>query len=129
MYNLKSHKAFGKVGEFRTTLRPHRAEVFALLPEEAPQLELRLETQKIQPGDVVKGTIAVPGALGKHAIRILATTSDGEPAPWLERKLIVDGEGVSISLPFAYNDPSGEWIVRVLDLYTGQGTSKRITIE
>ncbi|MFH1743081.1 MAG: beta-galactosidase trimerization domain-containing protein [bacterium] len=129
VYDLKCHNTLGNVEEFSTTLRPHRASIFALLPKEAPKPEIEFETQKAFPGDTVKATIAVPNALGNHAVQVLATTPDGASAPWLERKLIVNRDGTSLSLPFAYNDPDGQWTIKLVDLFTNNGPVTEITLE
>ncbi len=127
-YDLKSHKALGRVKQFKTSVRAHRAEVFALLPKEPQQPKLKLETETARLGDVVKATVSIPKAMGKHAVRLIVTNPNGRIVPQLERKLIVDSTLQSIEIPFAFNDPAGQWKVKAIDLFTNDGPSVEIKV-
>ncbi len=127
--DLKGRTVTGTAEEFATYLRPHRAAFFALLPESAAKPVLELETESTVQGSVLSAGIRVPGAKGKHVIRVSATTPEGRTASWLERTRIVTGERQRIRLPFAHNDPPGQWTVHAVDLYTDQRSSATVTLQ
>ena len=129
VYDLKTHKAFGRVREFTTQVRRNRASFFALLPKPAPRPQLTLQAQTAALGDIVSGAIHIPKADGLHAVRITATAPDGSRATWFRRDLLVDKKSQAFDFPIAYNDAIGEWTLRATDLYTNQEITERITVE
>jgi Beta-galactosidase trimerisation domain/Beta-galactosidase len=129
VYDMKARKAFGKVSEFTTPLRPHRAAFFALLPEQPSKPDVTLDTKSVSCGSVVTARISVPTAAGTHAVRLSVTKPDGEPAPWLTQTLLVDDEAQDLPLAFAFNDPEGKWTVRAVDLLTGQDMSTSVKVK
>ncbi len=129
VYELKTGQDRGNVGEFTTTLRPHRASFFALLPEAAPAPEISLPKETARRGSQVKIGVSVPGAAGKHAVRIRLTAPEGGQAEWFEQKLIVDREAKEVILSFAHNDPPGEWQIHTIDLFTSKSTTADLTLE
>ncbi len=129
VYDLKSKEALGHVEGFVTSLRPNSASFFALLPEPAPLPEIMLKRASVFAGAAASARIRVPGAEGSHALRVSAVAPDGEPAPWLDKTLIIGRKARDIALPFAYNDPTGDWRIRVADLYSGESAEAVVRVE
>jgi len=129
VYDLRHHKALGQVKSFMTELVPNRASFYVLLPEEAPTVSLTLARDVVPRGTTVKATVAVPGASGKHAVRICVSTPGGRPAEWFNQVAIVGKEPVELQLPFAYNDPVGDWAIRAIDLYTDEAVAARLGLK
>ncbi len=129
VYDLRHHKALGRVKTFTTGIIPCRATFFALLPREAPDAQLRLSTSSTPPGKVVTARLEVPGLAGLHALRIRATTPNGQPADWLDRVVIVGRQGAEVPLPVAFNDPPGKWTIRAIDLYTEKAVGATLTVQ
>ena len=129
VYELKTGHDFGEVGEFAIDLRPHRASFFALLPAAAPAPEISLDTKKARRGQEVRIGVSVPGAAGKHAVRLVLTAPDGERAEWFERKLVVATEAEEVVLPFAHNDPKGDWRIDAIDLFTSRATTAKLKLK
>jgi hypothetical protein len=125
--DLKAHKNLGETALFTTALRPNRAAFFALLPRAAlfPELKLAAAARR---GDVVSASLRMPNAAGQHAIRLTATTPSGQPAEWFNRTLIVGDQLVPFALPFACNDPTGDWQVQATDLYASRSTTAKVTL-
>ena len=120
--DLKGQAPVREAREFTVTLRPNRAAFFALLPAPAPQPLLTLPASSVQAGTAVKASVSIPAAAGKHPVMIRAFNPAGEEAEWLAATVMVGQEPAEIILPFAHNDPKGEWQVRATDLL-GKGTA------
>lgn len=128
VYDIKTGASMGDCTEFVCAVRPNRASFFALLPA-ATSPELTLASPTAARGTVVNARIRIVGADGKHVVRIEATTPSGERAQWLERSRVVGVRRESTPLPFAHNDPVGEWTIRATDLLTHAVATTTITVE
>ena len=62
-------------------------------------------------------------------LRLEATTPSGERADWLDQSLVVANTQEVVSLPFAHNDPRGEWTIRAIDLLTNDVATTSVTLE
>ncbi|MCA9435514.1 MAG: hypothetical protein KC978_06990, partial [Candidatus Omnitrophica bacterium] len=119
----------GQVKNFETEVRPVRPSIFALFDQEPARPEVKLESETIGKGSVGKATIRVPGAKGKHAMKVTAKTSMGEEADWMKDILILDKNAMEVSLPIAFNDPEGEWTLSAQDLFTGESGTVSFRVE
>jgi len=128
VYDLRHRKALGRVKSFATELMAGRASFFALLPEESPAVRVELEPAEASPGTVVRARLSVPGAAGKHAVRIRVTTPDGRRADWQDQVVIVSKEPAEVHLPIAYNDPRGVWVINAIDLFTDAGPALKLHV-
>jgi hypothetical protein len=125
--DLKAHKNLGETSLFTTALRPNRAAFFALLPRAAHSPELKLAAAARR-GDSVSASLRIPNAAGQHAIRLTARTPSGQPAEWFNQTLIVGDRPVRFALPFAGNDPAGNWQIQATDLYASRTTTAKVTL-
>jgi hypothetical protein len=126
--DLRLRKYLGKTNTFKTTLRANRATFFALQAAQETAPELHFAGSSARAGDTLAATVKIGAATGKHPVRIRATTPAGKPAEWLDRTLKVDEKPGEWSLPFAYNDPPGEWTIRAVDLLTNQAATARLRL-
>ena len=128
VYDLRRRKALGRVKNFSTGLRAYRANFFALLPQASPPVSVVLPKGPARAGTVVKVFVSVPGAAGRHAVRIRVKTPSGDAADWHDKVLVVGAKPKEVPLPFAYNDPPGEWTFRAIDLFTNEATTAKLTL-
>ncbi|MCB9783520.1 MAG: beta-galactosidase trimerization domain-containing protein [Candidatus Omnitrophica bacterium] len=78
VYDLKKGESLGRIKTFKTDVHTVRPSLFALLDRESPRPEIKLESETIGKGSVGRATIRVPGAKGKHALKVTAKTSMGK---------------------------------------------------
>jgi hypothetical protein len=129
VYNLRSGKDLGRIASLSVPILSDRATFLVLAPEPVPDVELKLSADRPARGQVVRLTASVPGAAGLHAVRVRVKTPAGEVADWLNRELMVDGQGQGCDLPVAFNDPVGRWTVEATDLYTERTTTTGYRVE
>lgn len=127
VYDLKRHEYLGHVDAFATTLRANRGSVFAFLPEppEPPQVRVPESARR---GTTVEAHIGIPRADGVRAITLCLVAPDGTVAGWIASPVVVHARPVTVTLPFAHNDPAGAWELRVADLYTHEMVSVPLTV-
>ena len=119
VYELKNQQYLGEVQKLITKVRPNRAKFFALLPQQPKLPKIQSKQPTVNQGELCKFEIHLPSASGKHSLNISLQNPSGEVIDWFQEKILVDQAPVQISIPFAHNDPTGEWKIVATDLYTG----------
>ncbi|MFP4056614.1 MAG: beta-galactosidase [Candidatus Brocadiia bacterium] len=118
VYDLRRKRDLGLVKSFACGIVGSRPTWLLLAPRGIRGVKASLDRGEVVAGQRPVLRLQVPGAAGLHAVRIRATTPDGEPAEWLDQVVIVGAEPRKVTLPIALNDPPGQWIVRALDVYS-----------
>jgi beta-galactosidase len=129
VYDLRAHAQLGNVTEFTPVLKPNRATFFALSPQPIAAPRLKLRETAVERGTTVQATVSIPRSEGKHAVMIRATTPAGDNAEWLDTTLMVGSDSVALTLPFALNDPPGQWQIRATELLSGEMTTATVTLK
>lgn len=96
---------------------PGRAGFYVVMPHACPPPRLEMP-QSAARGTVLKGKLSVPGASGRHAIRLTGALPDGSPAEWLAQTVIVGKDPVEVAIPIAHDDPAGSWSLTLTDSFT-----------
>lgn len=125
IYDQRSGDYLGFSGSFRSIISPNSAKMLSLLPYRVTGLKISGDA-KVFAGSAAKLAISLQ-ASGKvapegHIYRLHIQNPKGEDVWHYARTLRTDGissKPAFISLPFAYNDQSGTWIVTVRDVATG----------
>jgi hypothetical protein len=64
--------------------------------------------------------LSVPEARGLHCIKLRARRPDGQRAQLWDRSVLVGRQAKEITLPLAWNDPTGEWTITLADLFNDE---------
>ena len=123
VYDLRRRQYLGQVESFQTQIVPSRATFFALTPTRAGPARLLLAENTTRRGQVVKASVSVPGAGGTRAVKVSVWGPDGQEAEPFRQVLMVGEAGASCWLPIAYNDPTGRWTVKFVELFTNEATT------
>lgn len=129
VYNVRTKESLGMVSEFSVSIQKARASFFALLPEAAQAPAIDFDVAESTPGAVLTPTVAVPGATGPRAIKLHLTGPEGQQAAWLADHVVIEGGKGKVTVPFALNDPRGDWTLRAEDILTGESASATITLK
>jgi hypothetical protein len=129
VYNVKTKESLGSVAEFSVRLQKARASFFAILPEAAQSPTIDFGISDSAQGAVLTPSITVPGPTGPRALKLQLNGPDDRQATWLAAHIVIeDGQG-KVTIPFALNDPRGEWTLRAEDILTGISTTATITLK
>ena len=128
VYDVKTHACLGHTAAFSVSLKAHRASFFSLSEEEIPAPVLQLKQAKLRRGMTTAPTLALPRAEGNHAVLVRAVTPEGKNADWLEHTLVTGRETATVTLPFAHNDPPGEWKISATELVSGRQCSVTLNL-
>jgi len=110
--------ALGKPGS-ELTVRVEQGKARFIATSPRPLAPLRLQAPSaVMPGEDFTLTLQSPAGQARPA-RLELVTPQGQPAPWVEGELVVEGTR-TLRLRAAYNDPSGRWQVRVTDWFSGR---------
>ena len=119
VYDVKNGLAVGQANWFITQINPGSPSLYALLPGPLPPISATMPKQARR-GAPIRLKIAVPEARGLHCIRLRARTPDGHPAKFWNQSVLVGRQTKEITLPLAWNDPTGEWTITLTDLFNDE---------
>jgi len=70
----------------------------------------------------------VPGADRLHAFRLTAKAGSSE-LDWLDQIVIAGAEPVEIQVPVAFNDPTGEYQISALELFSNESFGATLRVK
>lgn len=120
-YDMRRRADLGMLQAHKTTLNPWWPLLFTRSPQSLPKLGA--EVAAARAGLLLELTFTNEAMLPEGAIRVVRLdfeTPDGGPYDLYARNLLLTATPHTESVPLAYNDPKGPWVVRVHDLMTGQ---------
>lgn len=120
VYDIRAGKYVGETDTIRESLPRATAKAYALLPYKVNSVTVS-GGDTFAPGGAAKFQIVVSadGNPGKHVIRLTATGPDGRERPLYAQNIIAPGGKAEAVIPFAWNDPEGEWTISARDVATG----------
>jgi hypothetical protein len=121
----------GRVSEWETTLTREWPRVYALLPYEITGVSIDTP-EAIEGGSTAEfaATVAVSaGTPQTHVVRmdVYAPGSDTAHREYSQNILCERGQG-SANIPFALNDPTGDWRIELRDVASGVTTTRTLTL-
>ncbi len=128
VFNIKTKESLGSVAEFPVQLHKARASFFALLPEAATAPVIDFGIAESKPGSVLTPTITVPGPIGPRALKLHLTGPGDKWATWIADHIVIESSQGNVTIPFALNDPTGEWTLHAEDILTGAGSTHTIQL-
>lgn len=117
VYDLRDQVYLGPVNWWMNQIIPSRARFFAILPQRSPAFKATMPAAA-ELGQVAVLKLSLPGAKGRHPVKLRAALPDGAPADFWQPQVLLDEAEQGIVLPLAVNDPAGEWTITITDLYT-----------
>ncbi|MCX7597940.1 MAG: beta-galactosidase [Armatimonadetes bacterium] len=120
VYDLRANKYWSKAAKVAVEIIPARATFLALSPTQLGGPKVSLSKPAAAPGEVLVATVAAPGAGGQVAVKLALTKPDGTRANWLPQYVISGPKGVKVSVPVAYNDPEGRWLLTATELFSAK---------
>ena len=127
VYDIKNGLTVGRPTWFITRIDPGTPSLYTLLPGPLAPLSVTAP-DKARRGTPVVVKVAVPKARGLHCIRLRARTPDGQPAKFWDQSVLVGREPKEIALPLAWNDPAGDWMIALTDLFSSD-TARELTLD
>ncbi|HOX39553.1 MAG TPA: beta-galactosidase [Candidatus Brocadiia bacterium] len=120
--DLRRSMEIGQCSEFIATLPGRRATFYAFSKTPFIQPKLDLPQEVISRGQQLTINVSYPDAQGFHAAMVRVYHPDKTLAEWHNNVMITDKGNAICTIPIAYNDPAGQWAVKVVDLYSSRAT-------
>lgn len=127
VYDLRQGKLLGPQYAVATTIRPNRPSLFVRAPRRLPGPRITLQQPAVARGTPLTVAVDVPDAEELHALR-LDVRAGAKSLVWFDKIVIAGSRPEQLTLPIAYNDPPGEYEIRVIDLVTQESRSARLTV-
>ena len=129
-YESRSGKFLGKTGEIRDSLCRGLPKAYALLPYEVKSPQISGQKNAV-PGEAAKFQLAIQteGKADTHVFHVALRGPDGQERPWYAQNIVAGKGRAQAVVPFAYNDPEGEWTVVARDAATGVTNSTTVLLQ
>ncbi|MEO6829811.1 MAG: beta-galactosidase trimerization domain-containing protein, partial [Acidobacteriaceae bacterium] len=121
-YDVRGRKDLGRLRTVKAVLSPWEPLVYTRAPQRLPSLKASVASGA-RGGDMVEITLTDDGALPEGAFRMVHlafTTPAGSHYELYDRNALVKTMPHVERVPFAVNDPKGNWKMTAHDLATGQ---------
>lgn len=123
IYNMFTGMYLGKKMEWQTTVAPADVQIFSILPYQVESLAVGCPEKTVRRGGVVSGEVRV--VIGdaqekpvRHVIHLEVIRPDGKAVRYLAQNLETKNGSADFSIPFALNEPSGEYTLIFTDVAT-----------
>ncbi len=128
LYDLRAAKPLGKHKQLTMQLDPYEPTLLAVSLAPFGQLNLRAPA-RLERGTTGQIGIGLDGAspAATHVFHLDVFDPAGKLVPQYSGNILAPRGHADKLLPLAFNDPAGNWQVRVKDLLSGQ--SKAVTLE
>jgi hypothetical protein len=127
VHDLRARKCRGLRKEWDLKIGSGECKLYALLPEQVAQIN------PVVPKAATRGSEALISlsdkALSGHIIAVAVTDPAGGERPEYASCVAVDGQGrAQTTMPFALNDPVGEWHIKIRDIAGGVAIDKALSL-
>lgn len=131
VYNVRSGDYLGFGSSATIEVPSFRARLLCLLPYKVEELELDAPTEAASGRVVaVRAQVRTDGEMpGEHVFYFEVKTPAGARRPLYGKTRVAPGGRATHEIPFALNDPAGEWSVTVHDVMTGAAAVQMIRLE
>jgi len=129
VYDLRDYAYRGETQVFKARKLPRRATFIALSDEKLAPPHLERNRTHANRGEKLKLRFSYPGSGAWHAARVRVHDPSGAHAEWLDQVALVGPKGAEVILPIAYNDPTGEWTIQAVDLFTDESAVTEVTVK
>ncbi len=124
--NVRTGQSMGQLDVIKASISAGDALVLALSPQR-PSFSLS------GPKEATRGMHAefrlTASSPGKHLVRCHFTAPDGRFLPDYAQNLLIDGVAGKVVFPSAFNDPAGEYKLKVTDLLSGSTATASILLK
>lgn len=131
VYEVRHRRYLGHVDSLSLALNPAEPLLLALLPYRVQRVDLQVPKQARvgEPLPVSLRVLTSAGPQPGHVLCLQVIGPDGEERPYYERLVTMETSEAEVEVPFAYNDPLGEWRLRVRDVASGMGASRTVELQ
>jgi hypothetical protein len=134
IYDVRSKKYCGFASKITDLLTPGSAKVYAVSPYKVAGVQVSSFDSKIKRGRELKFQIRIKadtGRLAPHVVRIELINPKGMIVPEYAQNILVEGGICSAGskVPFAYNELTGIWHIRVKDVMSGASGEAEFAVE
>jgi len=135
VYDLRAGERVGDgpVGEWDTAVSRGEPRVFSLLPYEVTAVEVQAPAQAAR-GETASAQVTVRVSEGEpadHVVRmdVYAPGSDRPHRQYSQNLLVAGGAAASADIPFALNDPRGQWRLVFRDVASGVSAERMLAVQ
>ncbi|MDP6439686.1 MAG: hypothetical protein QGH74_08640, partial [Candidatus Brocadiia bacterium] len=132
VYDMLSSRYLGKASSWKADVDQVDVQLFSVLPYRVRGLQVSLDQDAPQSGQVLKGRVDIQkagrGTAVRHVIHLEAIRPDGKRPRYLAQTLETEDGRAAFRIPLALNEPKGEWTLKLTDTATQTSTQAPFTV-
>lgn len=128
-YNLRTGAHQAAVRALRIALDPYEPALYALSDTPLPGLVLSMPEKAKRGSIVTAGLRAASTNAETHIFHVEVIGPDGKLRDYYSANLRAAGGVGSLEVPFAKNDPTGEWTISAKDVLSGAAVKRILRVE
>ena len=132
VYNMFSGEYVGRREALELDVPKFMVKLFSLLPYQVAGLECALVQDSVKPGEEISGTVTVQTGNAepvRHVVHVETIRPDGKTVRYLAQNLETRQGKADFSVPFALNEPKGDWRLVFTDVATQVREEVRIQVK
>jgi len=130
IYDVRENKFLGHTDEFKTSLLPSQAKVFALLPSKIDKIEIKLNKKEYKKGEEIKFSVNIsPRKIKNSVVRIKIISPDGKIIPYYCQNLIYKNNKLNGIIPLSLNEISGTYKIIAEEIVSGLKVKRNFNIK
>ena len=123
VYNVRTREYLGALTNVTISVSPGEPTLLALLPYRVEEIDARIlsENPKIGEDVILEARIVVSNGTAKgHTLRFEVYDPSGKERFYYSKNVYLGGNDTArFTIPFAFNDPPGKWIIKIVDIPSG----------
>ncbi len=129
VYDVLEDKTYADTDSLHVSMPYMFVKILALVPYEVKGLETDLP-ESTKAGDVLRFDLSISASdePSDHVVRMEVDGPDGEERWYLAQNILAKNGRAQVTLPFALNDPAGEWTIRFHDVTSGKRLERTIEL-
>ena len=129
VYDVRAQKLIGHQSKVEIALDRTSPTILAVAPRELSAPEVRVPT-RVRHGETVMLQVRLKGTTpeARRVLRVEVLDPEGKIVSAYSGNMIAARADIAKRLTLAFNDPSGEWRIRVTDVLSGQSQSMALSV-
>ena len=133
VYNIRGKKFLGVNTRVPLDISPGKAGLFALVPYQVKELELKLKRPVVRTGNTIDYTVTlIPRDIkvvpGRHVFHVEVLGADGSVMPYFTGNHEAEKGVLNASVTIGPNDAPGRWSLQVTDVITGKKAERAFMV-
>lgn len=133
VYDVRDKKYLGELQTLKTEIFPGTARLFALMPYEIKNVQLRPGSKNVRQGEILRYDLSLTyepndKKVVPHVFRVELVDPAGKTVYYYTRNIFADTETYSGKIKLALNEVPGTWTIKATEIVSGLGNEIKFKV-